>query len=264
MIKTGRVRQVTFALSCVAFATIVAASQWPSDLLEQQLNLPLQKNTPRSAVPQFAQINNVNEKKQAFFNYLRPKIELQNARIQTERQTLLRVLDKMQRNRTLSNSDKEALTAISLRYRWELRSLDVSGLQQLLSRVDTLPVEMVLIQAANETGWGSSRFAIEGNNYFGQWCFTAGCGLVPQARSTGMNHEVARFADADGSIASYLLNLNTNAAYQGLRQRRAELHQQQQSVTATELIPTLLAYSERKQEYVDELLAMLRQNRHLL
>ncbi|WP_298440125.1 glucosaminidase domain-containing protein [uncultured Ferrimonas sp.] len=256
-------KRITLALSAVAFGLVIIASQIPTQKLGLD-SLPLKKNPARSDAPDFAAMVDVAAKKDQFFSYLRPKVEQQNAQIAEKREFLLQLQRKLQQKRSLSNADRDELTELATQYKVQLRSIDAAALTLLLARVDVVPVDMVLVQAANESGWGSSRFAIEGNNYFGQWCFSQGCGLVPNARSSGLNHEVARFTDTDASIASYLHNLNTNAAYKELREVRNWLRQADQPVTAADLIPSLTAYSERKNEYVDELLQMLKHNERLL
>jgi Bax protein len=122
----------------------------------------------------------------------------------------------------------------------------------------------VLIQAANETGWGNSRFAREGLNFFGQWCFRKGCGLVPQSRSDGLSHEVAVFKTVEDSVASYMRNLNSNAAYSLFRSIRADMRAENQEPSADKLVYGLVNYSERQEAYIDELLEMLRQNQPYL
>lgn len=145
-----------------------------------------------------------------------------------------------------------------------MRTATLESLDELLTRVDTIPEDLVLIQAANETGWGSSRFAREGMNFFGQWCFKKGCGLVPQSRSEGLSHEVAVFKSVEDSVGSYMRNLNSNAAYSLLRAIRADLRAQNQPVSAEKLVYGLMNYSERQEAYVEELLDMLRHNNQFL
>ncbi|QIZ76591.1 glucosaminidase domain-containing protein [Ferrimonas lipolytica] len=261
--KSGRIKKVTLGLAAVGFGLIIIASQFPSQKLSID-TLPLTKNERSSDAPDFASINDIAAKKVTFFDYLRPKVEQQNRVVAREREFLLSIKQSVKDQRALTELEREQLTTIAHNYRFEARKLDEESIKGLLERVDVLPTEMVLVQAANESGWGSSRFAVEGNNYFGQWCFSKGCGLVPNARSSGLNHEVARFKDVDASVASYLNNVNTNPAYQELRKVRSWLRAAEQPVEAKDLIPSLTAYSERKQDYVDELLDMLVHNRRLL
>ncbi|SDJ23813.1 Bax protein [Ferrimonas sediminum] len=230
----------------------------------RQSGLPIQPNESVKRLPDFAEIADVKEKKKAFFNYLRPEVELVNQRIDSQRQFLLQLQSRLEQGRTIGQAEMNQADLIAREYGYDLRQLSLETLEPLLKRVDTLPVEMVLVQAANETGWGSSRFARDGLNFFGQWCFKAGCGLVPLSRDSGRNHEVAKFDSVGASVASYVRNLNSNPAYQELRDIRFDLRQQQMDVTAAALIPGLIRYSERKQAYIDELLQMLETNQRYM
>ncbi|TKB57273.1 glucosaminidase domain-containing protein [Ferrimonas aestuarii] len=253
----------------IALGLVVAGLLWINSELnqseqERQASLPIQANPARKQLPDFSAIANVTEKKRTFFGFLKPKIEQQNAKIAEQRAFVEAMRQRLIRGSGLERTQLQQLEMIALNYGFEPRQVSVATLDDLLVRVDTLPPEMVMVQAANETGWGSSRFAREGLNFFGQWCFKAGCGLVPLSRDSGRNHEVAKFDSVDESVASYLKNLNTNAAYAELRQIRAELRQAQMPVTAASLIPGLIRYSERQQDYVDELLVMLDSNQRFM
>nr|WP_237732818.1 glucosaminidase domain-containing protein [Shewanella schlegeliana] len=217
-----------------------------------------------NVVPDFAAIKDVSEKKRAFFDFLRPSIKHQNAIIQGERDFLIEIKKQLINGKELTEADEFRLQQISEKYQYTLRSLTLNNIDTLLERVDIIPEQMVLIQAANETGWGSSRFAKEGLNFFGQWCFRKGCGLVPQSRTEGLSHEVALFKTVEDSVASYMRNLNSNAAYSLLRSIRADLRAQNKTPQAQDLVYGLINYSERQEAYIDELLEMLRQNQRFL
>ncbi|SHG86987.1 glucosaminidase domain-containing protein [Ferrimonas marina] len=261
--KTGRVGRFTLSLALVAAGLLFIQTQQGSRE-GAELNLPLKKNPPVSHAPNFASITDVTDKKVAFFDYLRPMIEEENQRILLQRSLVEVLYERLQQGQSLDETELSLLGKLAQEYRLELRAVTEQSLVDLLERIDAIPAEMVLVQAANESGWGTSRFALEGNNYFGQWCFTRGCGLVPNSRSSGLNHEVARFDSAQASVASYLRNLNTNAAYKELRTLRRWYREANQPVTAEVLIPTLVRYSERKEEYVAELLQMLENNKAYL
>lgn len=128
-----------------------------------------------------------------------------------------------------------------------------------------LPEALVLTQAANESAWGTSRFATEANNYFGHWCYSKGCGLVPLQRNEGSTHEVAKFSSSQESVHRYFMNLNRNKAYQDLRGIRTELANKGEDLltfdAATKLTEGLLKYSERGADYVTDLQAMIRHNK---
>lgn len=218
-----------------------------------------QASVGSTVVPDFSQYQDVAEKKKAFFSYLRPLVEAENARILTERGRLKALLGKSK----LSPAEQEWLDNLAIRYDVPL-PLDTENRQILLRRVDKLPVALVLVQAANESAWGTSRFAIDGNNFFGQWCYVEGCGLVPQDRVDGASHEVAKFSSPQASVRSYIHNINTNNAYRGLREIRQTARQKGQDPKAESLVQGLMRYSERGGAYVRELSSMISHNRRYM
>ena len=217
-----------------------------------------------SSAPDFAAIEDVNEKKDTFFSFLRPSINIENKRITKERVFLTKISES-----GLSNIDAEGTSyakRLGKLYSLPVPSsgLDQSWLTEMLNRVNVLPEALVLTQAANESAWGTSRFATKANNYFGHWCYTKGCGLVPLQRNEGSSHEVATFSSSQESVHRYFMNLNRNRAYAALRAIRAKLAAQGDDIltteTATELTNGLLKYSERGSDYVTDLQAMIRHN----
>ena len=137
--------------------------------------------------------------------------------------------------------------------------------QNLLSdglgiRIDIVPTELVLVQAANESAWGTSRFARIGLNFFGLWCYKKGCGMIPNSRTSGLKHEVAAFKDLDYAVSRYLYNINSNAAYHVFRRIRQQLREFKLPLSPEILATGLLPYSERGMDYVTDILAMLRHN----
>ncbi|MGO2161232.1 MAG: glucosaminidase domain-containing protein [Vibrio toranzoniae] len=220
--------------------------------------------TVSSSTPNFAAIDDVNKKKDTFFSYLRPSINIENKRITKERAFLTKVSES-----SIANIDAEDLSyAIRLGKLYSLpvpsSGLDKAWLTEMLNRVNVLPEALVLTQAANESAWGTSRFATQANNYFGHWCYTKGCGLVPLQRNEGSSHEVATFSSSQESVHRYFMNLNRNRAYADLRAIRAKLAARGDGLlttgTATELTNGLLKYSERGSDYVTDLQAMIRHN----
>ncbi|MGO2318801.1 MAG: glucosaminidase domain-containing protein [Vibrio toranzoniae] len=220
--------------------------------------------TVSSSTPNFAAIDDVNKKKDTFFSYLRPSINIENKRITKERAFLTKVSES-----SIANIDAEDLSyAIRLGKLYSLpvpsSGLDKAWLTEMFNRVNVLPEALVLTQAANESAWGTSRFATQANNYFGHWCYTEGCGLVPLQRNEGSSHEVATFSSSQESVHRYFMNLNRNRAYADLRAIRAKLAARGDDLlttgTATELTNGLLKYSERGSDYVTDLQAMIRHN----
>ncbi len=212
--------------------------------------------------PDFVSIENTKQKKQAFFNFLRPFVEQNNSRITKEREKLLAIKGDWEEKKKLSSRQQKYIDQLAKRY-----SLDESDsttdekLKELTRRVDIIPESLVLAQAAIESGWGTSRFARKANNFFGQWCYKKGCGLVPNRRHEDADHEVAAFDSVGDSVASYFDNLNTYHPYQELRSLRAVLRMAGKPVTGSELASGLSQYSERREAYVEEVRAMIRVNK---
>lgn len=223
---------------------------------EQRTSTPISPapDTKVEPIPDFSLHHNVDDKKQAFFDYLMPMIEQVNDEVLADRHSI----EAMQA--PFSEQQQQQLAQLAKRYR--VRSSDPQIQQQkLLIRLLPIPPSLVLAQAANESAWGTSRFATEGNNLFGQWCFRSGCGLVPQDRPEGDQHEVAVFDSPLDSVRSYVRNLNSHPQYQLLRKLRAEQWQQQGYAYGTTLAAGLLGYSERREEYVQEIRNMISYNR---
>lgn len=207
-------------------------------------------------LPDFSIITDVNEKKAAFFHYLLPLIEQVNYELQQERHF---VLAAKARYPKLSMTDQEKLQKLGNKYSIE----DAEGkrlISQLLHQIDRIPTSLILAQAANESAWGTSRFAVQGNNLFGQWCFRKGCGLVPLGRGEGQIHEVAKFATPLHSVRSYVRNLNSHWSYVDLRQLRADEISAHGYSTGHHLAAGLIRYSERGEEYIEEIRSMIRFN----
>jgi len=140
--------------------------------------------------------------------------------------------------------------------------LDEPKLQaKLLRRLDVIPPELVLAQAANESAWGTSRFTKLANNLFGQWTYKESEGIVPLDRPEGAKYAVRKFATVDASVRGYLYNLNTNPAYKKLRMLREEMRNEGSELDASVMAGGLLAYSARGEAYIEELRSMMRSNR---
>lgn len=207
----------------------------------------------------------VTERKRVFFEYLAPIVRAKNDAVRVQRAQLLRIHRRHQGGDELSPGQYRTVAELARQYRIDSWPDDIAAaLDELLLRVDVVPVDLALIQAAKESGWGQSRFALEGNNLFGQWCYTRGCGLVPQMRSGEAQHEVQVFDDVSASVASYIDNLNTGWAYEDLRRIRARLRADGGEITGHRLAPGLVKYSQRRQAYVDEVNSMLRSNQVLV
>lgn len=216
--------------------------------------------TAEAPLPDFSAFRDAREKKRAFFDYLKPVIEAQNEQLRAERAEVTRMLATLDADEELPDVDRRRLAEMAGEYQVDAALPPREQLKRLLKRVDIVPVSLALSQAANESAWGTSRFAREANNLFGEWCFRAGCGVVPERRRQGARHEVARFDSPHAAIASYMRNLNTHAAYQDFRERRQQLRAADKPVTGVALVGELERYSERGDHYVRELRAMILSN----
>ncbi len=264
--KIGNVGQITFALG-LAIIVLFAIRLFVIPHTSSSITLTAKGNIHNKELgkmPDFSTIDDITTKKQTFFQYLRPAIEAQNQIIIHERQFILLLLNQIDNGLGFSKDDEQKLQFIIEKYQIDIDTFTRATLAPLLKRIDTIPVDLVLIQAANESGWGSSRFTKEGYNFFGQWCFTQGCGLVPSKRDNDKHHEVAVFKSPKDSIKAYMVNLNTHPAYRLFRAIRADLRAQKIKPTAEKLAFGLINYSERKEAYIDELLEMLKHNQSLL
>jgi len=210
-------------------------------------------------VPDFSQYRAGVERKQAFFDYFVPIVQQENKKILVLRDTIIDL-----RTKTADLSWFEARKLRKLAATFGLENFDIQAERnwdELLLRASTIPPSLALAQAANESGWGTSRFAVEGHNYFGQWCFTPGCGIVPSKRSKGQLHEVAAFNSPRASVEQYLRNLNRHQAYGELRRIRATLSSNNKPLTGHALAAGLGSYSERGTSYIEELRQMIRFNK---
>jgi Bax protein len=239
------------------------------------------------APPEFALLRDTSARKQAFYTYMLPMIYTANAEITFERQWLLNISARLQEAQMLEaaapvmtdgsatlvkskgikykgieSKELSALTRMERRYRQKpKRGATVEDrLEQLLLRVDVVPASLVLAQAAKESGWGRSRFAREGNNFFGIWCFYKDCGMTPERRDHGRFHEVAMFDTVEEGVRYYIRTINSHIAYDGLRETRGIARQQDVPFAGEELASGLLRYSERGLMYVNEIQSMIRYN----
>jgi len=199
--------------------------------------------------------------KRSFFALMKPLLNAENRRVLKVRRRLL----KLQLSAHLQTQDEVWLKQISTEYRVPFKAKPDSGFwDQILSRVDIVPLEMALAQAANESAWGNSRFAREANNYFGQWCLQKGCGIVPLRRNAGAQHEVKRFDSPASSVRTYIKNMNTLQAYEQFRNIRKSMRHQREALDAELLVAGLRQYSERGDEYIKIIRSIIRKNRALM
>lgn len=230
----------------------------PKKLNTKQFEIP---ENIDSELPDFSSYSNTEKKKQDFFDLIRPIVERENARVLEQRGRVLALLQKTEQGDSLDESELQELEHLAEKYR--VANLDIGSeafFRALLLHVDAIPTELALVQAANESAWGSSYFARKGNNLFGQWCFTPGCGVVPRKRLAGATHEVAVYDDLEHSVRSYILYLNSHPAFRQLRVVRYEAREAGQEPSGYAMAIGLQKYSGIGMEYVKTLRSMMRHN----
>ena len=191
-------------------------------------------------------------RKQQFIQIMLPLILKVNDEISTHKQVIMTAL---------KSGNEDVLDVFARKY--GLSKLQQSREQRRLSlqiRVQPIPVEIALAQAAVESGWGQSRFTHEGNALFGQWVWDVSKGIKP-AQASNSRAAVRAFPDLISSVRSYMTNLNTHHAYEAFRKRRSELHLSGDiDVSGLQLVPFLYRYAETGSEYVETLTQMIKQN----
>lgn len=205
-----------------------------------------------------ADISDARQRKGLFFRALLPIVLAENAVIEKQRLRLDALFDKGVER--LNGAELGWLKRLAEQYGVEGGLASRQAQQLLLGRVDVVPPDLVLIQAANESGWGTSRFALSGNNLFGQYTYEESDGIVPLNRREGETHALRAFTSIDDSVRSYIHNLNTNKAYGELRHLRQQLRDRGEPLSGQRLAAGLDAYSERGAAYVEEIQAMIRSN----
>lgn len=214
-------------------------------------------------LPDFSAINDVAEKKRTFFSLLKPYVIEKNKLMEKERKIIEGALAAVSGGQALTPKQTKQIQALFEYYKID-GEISLASLQSALIKIDVIPVELVLIQAANESGWGTSRFARLGLNYFGIWCYKPGCGFVPKLRDDEARHEVAAFESIDRAVGAYFYAINTHSAYEQLRELRQETRDEEPFIIAQHLILGLTRYSERGLDYVEELNQMLISNKRYL
>jgi len=205
----------------------------------------------------------VLEKKRIFFRSLAPLVLRSNEFILRDRAHASELRARLDGGGDISPKERQWLTELAVAYgvlEDGETTLNAAGFDELMVRVDIVPVSLALGQCAEESGWGTSRFAAEGNALFGQWSW-GGEGIKPLQQREGMgDYRIAAFETPLESVMAYMRNLNTHAAYAALRARRAELRAKGERISGWELAKTLDKYSERGAAYVESLHGIMRVN----
>lgn len=251
------------ALCCLlaVLVTYVSLSSVPEtpDITLIEAELPDVK--PITVFPDFASIDSVTVKKQQFFDFLEDYVMAENENIAATRSELRSYVDIANSGVAFSQRERRWILRLAEQYDLDTSTLsDRDIANELYLRVDKVPVSLALAQAANESAWGTSRFARQGNNIFGQWCYEEGCGLVPRRRPSGATHEVKKFDSIQESVNAYINNINTHPSYSYLRELRARMRDRDRPLDPLRLAMGLGSYSQRGDNYVDEVQNLILQN----
>ncbi|MDB4827935.1 glucosaminidase domain-containing protein [Candidatus Pelagibacter sp.] len=196
-------------------------------------------------------IENSKKRKEFFIQIVLPLIIEENNNIKLDRKTLFTIINKSNN----SNTEKKWLEKKYKQY--GVKSGDLSSLK---IRMDEIPVSLAIAQAAKETGWGTSRFALEGNALFGQWTWS-GEGLKPKEAKEGESHKVMKFNILQASVRAYQRNINTHSTYKDFRKARAKLRDSNKPLDSIELSKYLNKYAETGNQYVEVLQKIIKQNK---
>jgi len=215
-------------------------------------------HVPSSWREQYADQLTTVDKKKYFFFMLAPMVLRANESIARQRAYVTSLRERA----IWSSQEQQRLAEIAAEYGVNAPAdpRDNPAFEQLLRRVDVVPASLAMAQAAIESGWGTSRFAAKGNALFGQWSWGNDAMAPERVRTELGNYGVRAFKTPFESITAYMHNLNTNAAYQPLRQARAQTRKMGKSLSGYKLAAGLIKYSERGQDYVDEVRALIRVN----
>ena len=195
-------------------------------------------------------IESTKKRKEFFIQIVLPLILKENNNIRLDRKRLFTIINK-------SNNTKLEIKWLKKKFKqYGIKSNDLSILK---IRMDEVPVSLALAQAAKETGWGTSRFAQEGNALFGQWTWS-GEGLKPKDSDKNEGHKVMKFNVLQASVRAYQRNLNTHSSYKNFRKARAELRDADKELDSLVLAQYLNNYAETGEKYVEVLQKIIEQN----
>ena len=196
-------------------------------------------------------LQSVQLKKETFIKIVLPLIVAENEKILDDREKLKLLAEK----KFTSDLEKQWLRQKLLEYK-----VKKGNLNELMNRMDMIPVSIALAQAAKESGWGTSRFALEGNAIFGQWTWD-GQGIAPLKRDGDKNHKILKFPILRASVKAYKNNLNTHKSYSKFREKRKSLRNKNEKISGLALTDTLKNYAQTGSEYTKILNQIITQNR---
>jgi len=205
--------------------------------------------------------NNFSTAKKDFIETLLPLISYENQKIILERKKLFNIKESLVNDKTLTNQDLTYLNKIAKKYKIKINNKHkIDLVNELMIFVDIIPNSIVLAQAANESGWGTSRFAKEYNAYFGEYTYDFSKGVIPLRREEGKTHLVKAFSSFDKSVESYFKNINTHHAYEKFRLTRKIMRDKNNFSNINLLVNALDTYAE-DDNYIETISAIINSNK---
>ena len=201
-----------------------------------------------------------SNKKINFIETLLPLIAYENQKIIFERKNLIKIRNLLNRHKTLSKNNIQYLDNITKKYNIiSMNKHKIDIIDQFLASINIIPHSIVLAQAANESGWGTSRFAKEHNALFGQYTYDENKGVVPYERAKGKKYLIKNFSSINKSVESYFKNINTHYAYADFRKTRNKIINENKSYNIKTLTATLKVYAE-DESYVKNINSIIDSN----
>ncbi len=196
------------------------------------------------------EIKDTQLKKETFIKIVLPLVVAENEKILNDKNKLRKIISKK-----MTNDKEKSWLRLKLR-EYKVKN---SNMKELEMRMDIIPASIALAQAAKESGWGTSRFALEGNAIFGQWTWT-GQGIEPLNKGKHEGHKILRFPILRASVKAYQNNLNTHKGYSEFREKRFTLRKRNKSIRGLDLTDTLEKYAQTGKEYTEILEQIIKQN----
>ena len=205
-------------------------------------------------------IEDTKIRKKIFISIVLPLIVENNKKINLKRNRLLNIYEKLAVSKTLSLTEHNWLMNLAVEYSVNTKHVHkITIAKTLLNHVDIIPNSIAIAQAAKESGWGTSRFAKEGNALFGQWTYDNANGLLPSQRNEGEEHFIRSFGNLKESVISYMYNINSHNAYDLFREKRKEFRSKKININSFILVQELKPYAESP-DYTDILYQIIKTN----
>jgi Bax protein len=240
-----------------------AASVWH---LQEALNRP---DLGTGSVPRhfaarlpadWTELSDTDARKDVFIGIMLPLALRANEIVLNQRSRLLGILDRLEAGKRLSSKDRAWAQALAASHGLDMPKVELKRLKTLVRRIDAVPPSLTIAQAAIESGWGSSRFAAEGNALFGQWAEEGDGAIVPANRDEGRTYAIKTFETLQDSVLAYMRNLNSHRAYRKFRAARAAMRRDGKPISGPALAEYLSAYSQKGERYVRNLRAIMEHN----